>query len=183
MNKGHTVEDAYNGIRIAKKHGLFCHASFIVGFPGETRETFLNTLDFIEKANPDTVNLGQYRVEHDTPVYGKKEYGLEGLGMVWKHNTMDSGTADQYVAEGNERLLKNNICLGTECGFPTFMGLGLTREESYRTMRDLDIVGLDYKGKNEEFIQASKRLRDLILHRFPKYLMKDQREWNKVIDD
>ena len=180
MNKRHTVADAYKGVRISKKHGLFCHASFIVGYPGENRESFLNTLEFIERSNPDTVNLGQFRVEHDTPVYGIKEFELEGLGMTWRHKTMDSQEADALVVEGNNRLLKNGICLGTECGFPTFMGLGLDMQESFQTMKDLDTVGLDYKRNEEEFQSAARRLRDLILNRFPKYIKEDQLAWERT---
>ncbi len=177
MNKGHTVADAYEGIRIAKKHGLFCHSSFIVGYPSETEKSYLNTLECIEKSRPDTVNLGQFRVEHDTPIYTKEEYKLSGLGMTWKHKTMDSQTADQLVADGNKRLLKNGVCLGTECGFPTFMGMGLSVEESFQTMKDLDICGLEYKRSDEEFQQSSKRLRNLILNHFPEYIKEDQRAW------
>jgi anaerobic magnesium-protoporphyrin IX monomethyl ester cyclase len=181
MNKMHTVADAYKGIAIAKKHGFFCHASFIVGYPGETYETFNNTLEFIEKSRPHTVNLGQFRVEHDTIMYGKKEFELEGWGMTWRHKTMDSITADKLVMEGNNRLLKNGICLGTECGYPTFMGLGLSIDESAQTMKDLDVMGLDYKRSKEEFQQATKRLRDLILNRFPEYIKEDQSAWELAV--
>lgn len=180
MNKHHSVAEAYEGVKIAKKHGLFCHASFIVGYPGETRETFLKTLDFIEKANLDTVNLGQYRVEHDTIAYSKKKFKVQGQGMTWTHYTMDSKMADSLVVEGNERLLRNGICLGTECGFPVFMGLGLSHEESFQTMKDLDTVGLDYTRDESAFQSAASRLRTLILERFPMYIKEDQHVWDRA---
>ncbi len=177
MNKMHTVADAERGVAIAKKHDIFCHASFIVGYPGETRETFENTLAFIDRTRPNTVNLGQFRVEHDTLVYGRDEFELEGEGMTWTHKTMDSDMADQWVVEGNRWLLEKGICLGTECGFPTFMGLGLSVEESYQTMRDLDVVGLEYERGGNDFLEASQRLRDHILNRFPAYIRQDQEAW------
>jgi radical SAM superfamily enzyme YgiQ (UPF0313 family) len=183
MNKRHTVADAVEGVRIAKKHGLFCHASFIVGYPGENYATYQNTLAFIEKSRPDTVNLGQFRVEHDTIVYGTQKFGLEGWGMTWTHKTMDSVEADRLVAEGNNRLLANGVCLGTECGYPTFMGLGLTIEESAQTMKDMDVVGLDYHRSEEEFQRASARLRDVILNRFPEYIREDQRSWESASEE
>ena len=99
--------------------------------------------------------------------------------MTWKHKTMDSTMADQLVVEGNRMLLGKGICLGTECGFPTFMGLGLSVEESYRTMRDLDIVGLDFDRGTKEFHDASQRLRNHILNRFPGYIKIDQEAWGK----
>jgi radical SAM superfamily enzyme YgiQ (UPF0313 family) len=180
MNKGHTVADAYEGVRIAKKHGLFCHASFIVGYPGETKETYVKTLEFIEKARPDTINLGQFRVEHDTIVYGRKEFALEGLGMTWKHKTMDSQMAQQLVIEGMERLLRNDICLGTEYAFPILMGFGLSMGESLQIMQDMDIVGQGFNRNGDEFQNARKRLRDMILNRIPPYIKEDQEAWGIV---
>ena len=181
MNKGYTVKQAYEGIRIAKKHGIACHGSFIVGYPGETRESFKNTLEFIEKARPNTVNLGQFRVEKDTIVYAKKEFQVEGLGMTWTHYTMDSETADTLVVEGNERLLKSGICLGTECGYPTFMGLGQSVGDALQTMNDLDLMGFENKSSTKEFQVAKTRLRDLILNQFPKYIREDQRAWETAL--
>jgi radical SAM superfamily enzyme len=181
MNKGYTSRVAYDGIQIAKKHGLATHASFIVGYPGETRETFENTLELIIKARPDTVNLGQFRVEHDTIVYGKKEFQLEGIGMTWNHVTMDSQMADALVVEGNQRLLESGLCMGTECGYPTFMGLGQSLEEALQTMQDLDTMGMNDQYGSEEFESAKQRLRHLILHRFPSYIREDQQAWEKAL--
>jgi radical SAM superfamily enzyme YgiQ (UPF0313 family) len=181
MNKGYTSKVANEGIQIAKRHGLATHASFIVGYPGETRETFENTLEFIIKAKPDTVNLGQFRVEHDTIVYSRNEFQLEGLGMQWQHVTMDSQMADALVIEGNQRLLENGICLGTECGYPTFMGLGQSVESALQIMQDLDTVGMHGNTDNNEFESARKRLRNTILKQFPAFVMEDQQAWKKAI--
>ncbi|MHC4455481.1 MAG: B12-binding domain-containing radical SAM protein [Planctomycetota bacterium] len=180
MNKGYTEKEAHEGIRIAKKHGLAAHASFIVGYPGETRQSFENTLEFIIDARPDTVNLGQFRVEQDTIAYAKKEFQVEGLGMTWKHFTMDSQMADILVAEGNDLLLKNGICLGTECGYPTFMGLGHSVEGTLEIMNHLDTVSVDGKEDTEAFKSARQILRDLILNQFPIYIRQDQQAWQKA---
>jgi hypothetical protein len=177
MKKGHNVADAHEGVRIAKRNGLLAHASFIVGYPGETEETYRETLEFIETARPDTVNLGQFRVEHDTPVYGVKDFELEGEGMTWKHKTMDHKTADVLVVEGNARLLANQVCLGTECGFPVFLGLGLSLQESHQMMRDMDLVGLPERRGEEEYREAHQRVRRNLLDRFPQAVAADQRAW------
>jgi p-methyltransferase len=177
MRKGHDVDDAHNGVAIAKRNGLRCHGSFIIGYPGETIATYEETLHFIETARPDTVNLGQFRVEHDTPVYGVKEFELEGQGMKWRHKTMNNETADELVTRGNARLLKNGICLGTECSFPTFMGLGMTIQESLQMMQDMDLVGQESQRGLPHFEDAKTRLRQIILERFPKAIAKDQRMW------
>jgi hypothetical protein len=123
------------------------------------------------------VNLGQFRVEHDTPVYGVKDFELEGEGMTWKHKTMDHKTADVLVVEGNARLLANQVCLGTECGFPVFLGLGLSLAESHQMMRDMDLVGLPERRGEEEYREAHQRVRRNLLHRFPQAVAADQRAW------
>lgn len=177
MRKGHNVDDAREGVAIAKRNGLRCHASFIVGYPGETLETYEETLEFIESTRPDTVNLGQFRVEQDTPVYGVQEFELEGKGMVWKHKTMNNEIADELVVKGNKRLLANGVCLGTECSFPTFMGLGMSMNESLQMMQDMDLVGQDDRRSDEEYARAKGRLRRIILERFPEAIAKDQQMW------
>ena len=177
MRKGHNVDDAHEGVAIAKRNGLRAHASFIVGYPGETEETYRATLEFIDTARPHTVNLGQFRVEHDTPVYGVESFGLEGQGMQWKHNTMDWQRADELVLEGNKWLLSRGVCLGTECSFPTFIGLGLSLDESQQMMSDMDLVGrLEHQGQ-PPYQQARDRLRTTLLERFPKAIAKDQNAW------
>jgi radical SAM superfamily enzyme YgiQ (UPF0313 family) len=181
MRKGHNVADAREGVAIAKRNGLRCHASFIVGYPGETLETYNETLEFIEQARPDTVNLGQFRVEHDTPVYGVKDFELQGQGMVWHHKTMNNEKADELVVEGNKRLLANGVCLGTECSFPTFMGLGMTMNESLQMMQDMDQVGQSENKGKPHFEEVKSRLRRVLLERFPAAIAKDQRMWDVTV--
>jgi radical SAM superfamily enzyme YgiQ (UPF0313 family) len=180
MRKGHNSADAREGVAIAKRNGIRCHASFIVGYPGETLETHEETLAFIEEVRPDTVNIGQFRVEHDTPVYGVKEFELEGQGMVWRHKTMDNKMADELVTKANQRLLRNGICLGTEMSFPTFMGLGLSMPESHQMMRDMDLVGQEDRQHEPEYAEAKQRLRTILLETFPSAIAKDQRMWDKA---
>lgn len=53
MNKATKVEDNYNVIEWCKKYGMDARAFFIIGFPGETKETLEETKEFIKKADPD----------------------------------------------------------------------------------------------------------------------------------
>lgn len=73
MNKQSTVQDNYNVIKWAKKYGITSRAFFIIGFPGETKETIKETMNFIEKADPD-----QYFVSNFVPYPGC---------LVWKNPT------------------------------------------------------------------------------------------------
>ena len=43
--------------RSAKKAGLMIHADFIIGLPGETKDTAKETLDFIHEIKPNVVQI------------------------------------------------------------------------------------------------------------------------------
>jgi radical SAM superfamily enzyme YgiQ (UPF0313 family) len=49
MNKMTTVEQGKNAIRLCKKVGIFPQADFIVGTPGETKETIQETVKFCKE--------------------------------------------------------------------------------------------------------------------------------------
>jgi len=57
LKKGVTNEHCDNAIRWAKETGMFVTVSVILGYPGETKETLQETLDFVRKAEPDDVWL------------------------------------------------------------------------------------------------------------------------------
>ena len=57
VHKKTTVEQNEKAIKLAKDTGLFVTISAIVGYPGETRETIKQTLDFIRKVKPDDAYL------------------------------------------------------------------------------------------------------------------------------
>ena len=48
VRKGITLAQATNAVRICKQAGMFAHASFMVGLPGETEETLNQTAAFAE---------------------------------------------------------------------------------------------------------------------------------------
>lgn len=49
MNKHATPEEAAEAVAIAEKHGIQANCTFIVGLPGEDRETVLETVDWIKE--------------------------------------------------------------------------------------------------------------------------------------
>ena len=51
--KGITLEQSVNAIKLARKAGLQTSAQFIIGLPGETKETALETLSFAKKLDAD----------------------------------------------------------------------------------------------------------------------------------
>jgi p-methyltransferase len=91
MNKKATVEHYRFGIEQLHAHGIFTHASFVIGFPGETDETIENTIGFLQSTRPDTFAVNHWYYLHSTPIHLRaKEYELTGEGHTWSHSTMDS---------------------------------------------------------------------------------------------
>jgi anaerobic magnesium-protoporphyrin IX monomethyl ester cyclase len=57
MKKGTTVEQNETAMKWAKEAGLSVNISLVIGYPGETKETLKQTIDFVKKNEPDDVYL------------------------------------------------------------------------------------------------------------------------------
>jgi len=57
MKKHTKVEDNYNAYKLLKKHNMITGAPTIQGMPGETKETLMETLKFIQECNVDGAAL------------------------------------------------------------------------------------------------------------------------------
>jgi radical SAM superfamily enzyme YgiQ (UPF0313 family) len=57
MKKGTTVEQNEKAIRWVKEAGVSVTISVIIGYPGETKDTLEQTLDFIRRTEPDDVHM------------------------------------------------------------------------------------------------------------------------------
>jgi len=98
MNKKVTVEEYRRGIALLKKYDILTLGSFVIGFPGETQETISDTVNFINDIGIDFYNPNLWFCSHLTPIWqNRKQYQLEGSGMDWRHQTMDSRTASDHI--------------------------------------------------------------------------------------
>ncbi len=90
LKKGVTNQQIENAIKWAKDAGMFVTVSVILGYPGETKETLQETLDFAAKIQPDDVWLC-----HATPYPGThlREIVVKNgwpMSQDWKtYNTMN----------------------------------------------------------------------------------------------
>ena len=57
IRKGITVEQMRKFAKNVKKAGLLLHADFIIGLPGETKETIKQTFQFIKEIKPDILQV------------------------------------------------------------------------------------------------------------------------------
>ncbi len=88
MKKGITLKQAESAVKSAKKAGLKVLTSFILGYPGETREDLDKTIDFSIKLDPDYSQYSILTPFPGTPIYQDlKERGLIDT-EDWKEYTV-----------------------------------------------------------------------------------------------
>lgn len=92
IKKGATVERARQFTKDCHKLGLVIHGDFILGLPGETRETINNTIAFAKELDVETI---QVSVAHAYP-------GTELYDQVVKNGFMVA--SDKMVDEGGHQL-------------------------------------------------------------------------------
>jgi len=91
IKKGATLERARQFTKDAHKLGLVIHGDFILGLPGETRETIKNTIAFAKELDVETI---QVSVAHAYP-------GTELYDFAIKNNFLVKGS---MVDEGGHQL-------------------------------------------------------------------------------
>ena len=91
IKKGATIDMATRYTRDAHKLGLTIHADFIVGLPGETRESLRKTIDFAKSLDCETI---QVSIAHPYP-------GTEFFDYVKKNNLI---TIDAMTDESGHQL-------------------------------------------------------------------------------
>jgi hopanoid biosynthesis associated radical SAM protein HpnJ len=82
IKKGATIDMALRFTENCHKLGLTIHADFIVGLPGETRDTLRNTIDFAKRVDAETIQVSIAHAYPGTEFYGfAKENALINIGM------------------------------------------------------------------------------------------------------
>lgn len=98
MNKQVTTERLRQTHRLYQRAGIATIGFFIVGFPGETRDTVEETVRFIEEIQPDFYRLHAWECEVGTAVWERRRsLGLRLSNGVWSHSTMDLPAARQHM--------------------------------------------------------------------------------------
>ncbi len=69
IKKGATVEQAREFAKNCKKVGIKIHGDFIIGLPGETRETIKRTLDFAKELDTETIQVSIAHAYPGTELY------------------------------------------------------------------------------------------------------------------
>jgi len=88
IKKGATIERARQFTKDCHKLGLVIHGDFILGLPGETRETIANTIQFAKELDVETI---QVSVAHAYPGTELYDYAVSNGFMVADNKMVDEG--------------------------------------------------------------------------------------------
>lgn len=98
MNKRATRAQYETGIGALKRVGIYCHASFIFGFPGDKPENMSKTARFVDETGIDSFATWPFFLSPATPVYEQRDaLVLTGRYYDWHHPGMDAATAKGLV--------------------------------------------------------------------------------------
>ncbi len=135
MDKKITPKQATNAIRALEEYGIDSQSSFIVGYPGETPETFYETVDLIINSGLKYWQAYLFYYAKDMLVHKDREkFGIEGLGRAWRHHTMDSVNAS-YLISQMVPMIENSFTDGQQNAWETYKllrGEGYSRDDIFQ---------------------------------------------------
>ena len=88
IKKGATVERARDFTRDTKKLGLLVHGDFIIGLPGETRETIEQTINFAKELDVETIQVSLAHAYPGTELY---DFAKQNGFIVNEQGMVDEG--------------------------------------------------------------------------------------------
>jgi hopanoid biosynthesis associated radical SAM protein HpnJ len=88
IKKGATVERARDFTRDTKKLGLLVHGDFIIGLPGETRETIQQTINFAKELDVETIQVSLAHAYPGTELY---DFAKQNGFIVNEQSMVDEG--------------------------------------------------------------------------------------------
>jgi len=88
IKKGATVERARQFTKDCHKLGLVIHGDFILGLPGETRESIRNTIAFAKELDVETIQVSVAHAYPETELY---DYAVKNGFMVADTKMVDEG--------------------------------------------------------------------------------------------
>ena len=107
MNKGITVENIKNSIRLSKQYGMKCRVFLIVGYPGENLESLDETIQLIREIKPNDISVYPLLPYPGTPLFhNPKKYGITYIDKDFsKYYQIYGNKESGYVFETSEMSL------------------------------------------------------------------------------
>lgn len=155
MNKRAKADEYRRGIDQLKRHDIRVHANFIVGFPGETEQSARKIVSFLDDTGIEFCTVCTWAYIPSTPISARAgEFGIEGMGMQWRHNTMNSADAQALArtVAAEQKSAVHNAVRGEAWTEFLFYANGYTVDEVRSAVRCFngclgrDVSGDDLRG-------------------------------------
>jgi anaerobic magnesium-protoporphyrin IX monomethyl ester cyclase len=147
MNKLYSPQDIVNCITYAKELGIITHCNVVVGFPGETKDSIENTIDILNRAQPDSYHCMILDIAPNTDLANNKEkYGITGDRIHWKHSTMSSIKATASVADIIKKVSPSCLFVAGEMMAIMLIAAGYTPDDVRSFFRN---IAFQRGGKRE----------------------------------
>jgi hypothetical protein len=143
MDKHVTVRQYEAGLEYLAKADVEVMASYIVGYPGETYRTAMDTLRLLSHPQIGFSRGGLFYYEPNAPVaHFAKDWGLTGCGAEWSHDTMNSKEAQRIHLEMIGKLTGVNIPVSDGGGWNNFQlfARGISFAEQKRLFREFNAI-------------------------------------------
>ncbi len=100
MDKRLERKQIIDAIKRLNANEIYGEGGFILGFPGETLDTFKDTLDLVNRSRLPFFQPNLFYFSKEMSVADDQDkFGLNGLALTWKHNTMDSAQASELMVK------------------------------------------------------------------------------------
>ena len=114
MKKGTTKEEIMSAVNSAKNIGLLVGGNFLFGFPGETRDTIIESIEFAINLDLDGVGFNMLDLYPGTDLWHEAESGknrgwsISGFLYDWEKRTRrNSNIVLDQLDSHNIELLRN----------------------------------------------------------------------------
>ena len=109
--KGQGLEEVRRAFALLRECGVFSWAFFMIGLPGETKETIEKTITFAEEIDPDQVSVVGYAIPYPgTELYeiASKDHAMDFPWSSYHHSRkilyVPKGLTKEDIEEGKRRF-------------------------------------------------------------------------------
>jgi radical SAM superfamily enzyme YgiQ (UPF0313 family) len=159
MNKVSKVEENTQAALLTRKAGMRFQANIIVGYPGETKEDFAETIKFLEKIKPSNVGFNIFMPLPGTSVY--KELKESGKPIPpWDEIGDPVMSSVSYAAMSKEDFEKMYLLARFKVILPTNLK-NFIKDNMKNPVRLIFLLATQFWGTGVKTVNAFFRLRKL----------------------
>lgn len=107
MKKGTTINQGVEVAKWAKELGINLAASFIIGFPGETKQMALSTVNYASELRPNRVLFNFFVPLPGSTIYDEMED--YGISFKYDYKQLDKAKGNIPIIETNEMKIEDSV--------------------------------------------------------------------------